>query len=306
VPPRSAGRGAGGRGRPRARPEDGGSRERSLRDPATLRRFVEKLQEGIYVTSSSGELLDANPALLEILGYDSVEALQAAPVGELYCDPLRRKEELEILSREGEVREFELDLRTADGTTRTVLDTCFRVDDEIGGEALFHGILVDITPRKRLEAKLREMSLHDALTGCFNRRPLEEFANRHEPRRVTWGAVMVDVDRFKRYNDEFGHEAGDRVPRETAAFLDRHVRGEDAVVRMGGDEFVILVLGRAARRTPELGRRLAASTELSISISCGWAVRRARERLERTIARADAQLIARRARLRRPHRGRDR
>jgi diguanylate cyclase (GGDEF)-like protein/PAS domain S-box-containing protein len=270
--------------------------ERSLRDPATLRRFVEQLHEGIYITSASGEILDANPALLEILGYTSLDELRAAPVDELYCDPERRQQELAILARAGEVREFELELRTADGTTRTVLDSCFRVSDPRGGEDLFHGILVDITARKRLEARLRELSLHDALTGCYNRRLLEEFAARHEGRAVTWGAVMVDVDRFKRYNDRYGHAAGDRVLRETAEFLRAHVRGEDAVVRLGGDEFLILVLGRAAKRTAEIASRLAAPCGLTASISCGWSVRRPGERLERTIARADAQLLRRRAR----------
>jgi GGDEF domain-containing protein len=179
----------------------------------------------------------------------SSRAIRYLPLYPDDCDPDRRREELAILARAGEVREFELDLRTADGATRTVLDSCFRVPDPQGGEDLFHGILVDITTRKRLEARLRELSLHDALTGCYNRRLLEEFAARHEGRSVTWGAVMVDVDRFKHYNDRHGHAAGDRVLRETADFLRAHVRGEDAVVRLGGDEFLVIVLGRAAKRT---------------------------------------------------------
>lgn len=273
-------------------------RERSLRDPSTLRRFVEQLAEGIYITSASGEILDANPALLEILGFSTLDELRAAPVANLYREPERRRRELERLALDGRVREFEIELVRADGSVRTVLDTCYRIDDPKSGETLFHGILVDITPRKRLEAKLREMSLHDALTGCLNRHFLEEFGARHEPRRILWGAVMIDVDRFKSYNDEFGHQAGDEALRRTAAYLAAQVRGEDAVVRVGGDEFLVLLLGRAAKRTPEVGARLAASRGFDIDISVGWAVRRPGERLERTIARADKALLARRARRR--------
>ncbi len=279
-----------------------GKTHRSLDDAVTLRRFVRQLKEGIYITSSTGAILDANPALLAILGYPSLAALQAASASELYVDPELRRRELDRLARDGEVREYELELRRPDGESRTVLDTCYRVRDAARGEDLFHGILVDITPRKRLEAELRELSRRDALTGSFNRHFLDEFAARFEAGRARWGAVVVDVDHFKQYNDRFGHEAGDAVLVGVARFLLDSTRGEDAVVRLGGDEFLVLVMGRAATRTEQVAQRLRAMAGLSVRITIGWAVREGRESLERTVARADAGLLAERERAR-PKRG---
>jgi len=271
--------------------------DRSLQDPRTLRRFVRRLREGIYITSEAGQVLDANPALLDILGFDTLDELRGASAEELYADPEQRRRELELLERDGEVREFELELRRSDGERRTVLDTCYRVHGEDGD--LFHGVLVDITPRKRLEAALREQSRRDALTGCYNRHFLEEFAAVHERRRARWGAVIVDVDHFKSYNDRFGHAAGDAVLSATAQFLERSTRAEDPVVRIGGDEFLVLVVGRAAARTTQVAERIRTAHDLPVRVSVGEAVRSDFESLERTIARADARLLKRRARERR-------
>lgn len=278
---------------------------RPLDDPRTLRRFVRKLREGIYVTSAQGEILDANPALLAILGFDSLAELQAASVHEILVDPKRRKEELELLDRDGEVREFELELRRPDGERRTALDTCYRVRDRRGGD-LFHGILVDITQRKVLEAELREQSLRDGLTGCFNRHFLADFAARHAGRRTRLGAVVVDVDHFKEYNDRQGHEAGDTILRRTGRALRDAVRGEDYVIRLGGDEFLVLLVGRTAAHTEETATRLVGSAGLPVPVSIGWAARTGAEPLERTIARADHALLARRAAERRGGRRRSR
>lgn len=97
----------------------------------------------------------------------------------------------------------------------------------------------------RLREALRSQSIVDALTGLFNRRYLEEILER-ELRRATRseqsvGVMMLDLDHFKNFNDTYGHEAGDAVLRETAAFLKRSVRAEDIVCRFGGEEFVIIL-----------------------------------------------------------------
>ncbi len=97
----------------------------------------------------------------------------------------------------------------------------------------------------RLREALRDQSIRDALTGLFNRRYLEETLEREIRRAVrseqVLGVLMLDLDHFKKFNDTFGHEAGDTVLRETAAFLTRSVRSEDIVCRFGGEEFVIIL-----------------------------------------------------------------
>jgi diguanylate cyclase (GGDEF)-like protein len=97
----------------------------------------------------------------------------------------------------------------------------------------------------RLSATLRMQSIRDPLTGLFNRRYMEESMDR-EIRRATrnqreLGAILLDIDHFKRYNDAFGHEAGDALLRELGAFLQTQIRGEDIACRYGGEEFTLIL-----------------------------------------------------------------
>jgi diguanylate cyclase (GGDEF)-like protein len=197
-----------------------------------------------------------------------------------------------MLARDGVVRELELVLRRPDGQERTVLDTCHSVRDPETGEVLFHGILVDITQRKQLEGRLQAQSLLDPLTGCFNRRYLQEVQKRLGS-FSTWGTIVVDVDNFKEINDELGHQAGDEVLVKVSRFLQQNARAEDAVVRMGGDEFLLLLLGAPARFVAEVGQRLrtTAAGQGVPSFSVGWAARHGAESLERTIDHADRELL---------------
>jgi diguanylate cyclase (GGDEF)-like protein len=97
----------------------------------------------------------------------------------------------------------------------------------------------------RLRDALRTQSVKDPLTGLYNRRYLEETLEREIRRAVraqqSLGILMLDVDYFKKFNDTYGHEAGDAVLRESAALLARSIRTEDTVCRFGGEEFVILL-----------------------------------------------------------------
>ena len=102
------------------------------------------------------------------------------------------------------------------------------------------------------EARLREQSVRDALTGLFNRRYLEETLTRELGRaqrlRHPLGIVMLDIDHFKLVNDTYGHAAGDTVLRELGNLLASQVRGSDVACRYGGEEFVLL-LPEASRET---------------------------------------------------------
>lgn len=107
---------------------------------------------------------------------------------------------------------------------------------------------------------LRMQSVRDPLTGLYNRRYMEESLER-ELRRSTrkkspLGVMMLDVDHFKRFNDTFGHEAGDSVLRALANLFRTHTRGEDVACRYGGEEFTMILpdasLEATQRRALEL------------------------------------------------------
>ena len=270
------------------------SRYRSLSDAESLREFAKNLGEGIYITTPDGRILDANPAFLDMFGVKSLADFAGLSAFDLFVDPKQRELELKLLERDGRVREFEFQIRRPDGELRWALDSSYVVTDPDTGERFCHGVLVDITARKRLEADLIDLSTHDALTGCLNRRYLDQIDEefRREPAKP-WGCIFVDIDHFKRYNDEHGHQAGDRVLVRMARFLMRHVRAEEAVVRVGGDEFVIVLTGADSGRTRRVADRLKHSALKSapVQFSLGWASREPAEPLVRLLDRADRGLL---------------
>jgi diguanylate cyclase (GGDEF)-like protein len=97
----------------------------------------------------------------------------------------------------------------------------------------------------KLRIFLREQSIRDSLTGLFNRRYLDETLEREFNRAArmqrTVGIIMLDLDHFKRFNDTFGHEAGDTLLQKLGEFLKQHLRGGDIACRYGGEEFILIL-----------------------------------------------------------------
>ncbi len=112
----------------------------------------------------------------------------------------------------------------------------------------------------RLRDSLREQSIRDALTGLFNRRYLEESLDRELARAARenrpLAVFMLDVDHFKKFNDEHGHEAGDAVLRALGRALRDNARTGDLPCRFGGEEFTIVLPGATLDAAREWGERL--------------------------------------------------
>lgn len=269
-------------------------RFRSLQDADSLRSLVANLREAIYITDGRGNVLDANPAFFQLMGVRSLEDLRSFGANEMVVDPSRRLAEIELLERDGFVRDFELQLLRPDGGLLWVLDTMFSVIEEGTGEVLYHGILVDITQRKLMEEELRQRSVRDPLTGCFNRRHLADLDELLSPTDDSWACLFIDIDHFKTYNDEHGHQMGDNTLIRMSRFLMRQVRAEEPVVRVGGDEFVIVLKGavQASAQMVADRMRLAALRTAPVPFSLGWAVREPGESLMSTMNRADQNLLA--------------
>jgi len=269
-------------------------RFRSLQDPDALRSLVANLREAIYITDMRGNVLDANPAFFQLLGVRGLEDLQAYGANEMVVDPSRRLAEMDMVERDGFVRDFELQLLRPDGMMLTVLDTMYAVREAETGETIYHGILVDITQRKQLEEELRQQSVRDPLTGCYNRRHLADLDAVLSPGDESWGCLFIDIDHFKQYNDEYGHQMGDNTLIRMSRFLMRQVRAEEPVVRVGGDEFVIVLRGARQAQVEMVAERMrvAALRTAPVPFSLGWAVRQPSESLTSTVNRADQNLLA--------------
>jgi diguanylate cyclase (GGDEF)-like protein/PAS domain S-box-containing protein len=116
----------------------------------------------------------------------------------------------------------------------------------------------DITARTEAEEQLRHAAIHDALTGCHNRRYLinriEHAITRARRTHEKIALLFIDLDRFKPINDTYGHAMGDAFLKAFAALLQECVRETDTVARVGGDEFVILMETNVAWQTSSMVR----------------------------------------------------
>jgi diguanylate cyclase (GGDEF)-like protein/PAS domain S-box-containing protein len=266
---------------------------RSLTDPKTLSELALRLKEGIYITTLEGEIVDGNPAFLEMFGVESLDELKGFRTSD-FVRPEVREREMALLEREGSVRDIEFQVTRRDGEVRTVVDSAFLSVDHKTGEKYCHGILVDITQRKELQTQLLELSIRDPLTGCYNRRYLNTVTRQCEAQpKGEWGCIYLDIDHFKQYNDTNGHAEGDSVLVKMARFLMRHVRAEEAVVRVGGDEFLVVLCDSGPDQTEHVVSRLreAAPASAPVPFSMGWAARRSGETFEETMIRADQRLL---------------
>lgn len=216
------------------------------------RRLFEAAQDGILILDAeTGAITDVNPFLIKMLGYSREEFVQRKlwEVG-AFRDIKASQEAFEALQKNAYIRYEDLPLKSKSGRLIDVefVSNVYLVD----GVKVIQCNIRDITERKRAQeallksqALLREQSVRDHLTGLFNRRYMEETLERELLRaarkQLSLGIIMVDVDNLKRFNDTWGHAAGDEILRELGSLLLRQVRGEDIVCRYGGDEFIIVL-----------------------------------------------------------------
>lgn len=195
-----------------------------------------------------------------------------------------------------DLREFRL--RRRDGSEFPAETQSSMILDAAGRPTAVRTMVRDTTARKQMEAQLEEMSLRDSLTGCFNRRHLDRRRADLERPTVQWVCLLFDLTDFKKVNDTYGHEEGDRVLQAFAHFLSRHHRSDDVLVRLGGDEFALFVRARSEEEGRAISKRVveAAAQDSPAAFSLGTAFRRPGESVADALARADQVLYASRGR----------
>ncbi|MFP4437130.1 MAG: PAS domain S-box protein [Chloroflexaceae bacterium] len=116
-----------------------------------------------------------------------------------------------------------------------------------------------------LREQLQQQAIRDALTGLYNRRYLDETLPRelHRAERdgQPVGIIMLDIDHFKRFNDTYGHDAGDTVLRAVGTFLQQHTRGADIACRYGGEELTLVLPGASPAATQQRAEELRAGIQ---------------------------------------------
>lgn len=176
--------------------------------------------------------------------------------------------------------------------------------DEIRGLSGVANLASIALERAMLYRRLKEMAQVDGLTGVFNRRYYEKFLReefiRSKRLQRSLAMIVFDIDFFKRCNDTYGHECGDRVLRQFAQILKDHTRGSDMVARYGGEEFVVLLTGEmsaeGAVAAAEKLRQCVVDTAFAdfepgaITVSAGVGIVAPDEDFEQLFKRADSAL----------------
>lgn len=201
------------------------------RSNAWLASILEATPTPVLVSDTEGRVHQANAAAADLLGVP-VHSLRGQTVRSWLTTRDQPATDggaftATVVTRSGDVRLVEVQVRDLTGPN---------------GEPMRLHALVDVTPHREEQDRLRAQSRVDPLTGVANRIALQEaLAAAAAPGRSPHALVMFDLDRFKAVNDDLGHAAGDSVLCAVADVLTDAVQADDTVARVGGDEFVLVV-----------------------------------------------------------------
>ena len=208
------------------------------------RSLFEYSRDAIYITSPDGRFVDVNQALVDLLACPRDELMKIDATA-FYVDPSARDDFRAAIDGPGYVIDYPVRLRRRDGVILDGLLTTVAQTDAAGNLTAYQGIIRDITEMKRAQEELAFLAMHDPLTGLLNRGALmsrlDVELTRAGRNLERCGVVYVDLDRFKEVNDTQGHAVGDDILRHAAQRLVGVLRKSDAIARIGGDEFVILI-----------------------------------------------------------------
>jgi len=278
---------------------------RSLED--RYQALFKNVPVGLSITTPDGTIQDANPALTQMLGYPDKASLLGKRASDLYVDPQDREREQDLLDDAQVVSDYETQLVRLDGSLIWVRDTCRAIRDASGTIISYEGSLQDITAEREAQEELAHMAQHDPLTGLYNRYTLRNLLGSEVERARRYdhpiGVLMIDVNRFKEINDQYGHAHGDRILVAVAEILRETLRESDIPVRYGGDEFLVLlietngeteVVRQRIRR--EVSRRLRNDPicRIPVRLAIGaahWAPESG-EPIESVLSRADLDMYA--------------
>jgi len=248
----------------------------------------------IFVNSNSYDIEDLNLEAAKMLGAERESFLNKKCYYYFHC----QQKECPVNTNNFTFHQESLLLK-ADGTSVPVIKTIKKL--QYGDSDIIMIALVDVSERKKLEERLKELSITDALTGIYNRRyfleKLKEEINRSRRYGAEFSIIMFDLDHFKYINDTFGHSKGDEVLVGTSSAIKARLRSTDTFARWGGEEFVILLPStplKGAYTLAEELRQIVAQQEYHIwrpvTASFGVAPYIHGDSPDQLITRADAML----------------
>ena len=222
------------------------------------RMIIENIEDGYYEVDDEGTIIFVNEVMCRILGYSSKELIGMHTreiMPEAAWNKVSRKFMRVFLSGRP-VSVFGLEIRRKDREPRQMETSISLIQNLAGKKIGFRGVARDVNERKQQEEQLVYIAYHDTLTGLKNRKWFYENLNSlmDHARRYQYQIALlyIDLDKFKKVNDEMGHEAGDLLLREVAERLRSCLRRTDSIARIGGDEFAVIMSSPQEKLLPEV------------------------------------------------------
>ena len=266
--------------------------------PERVRTAFDTLTEGVLVVDPQGRIMLANAAFRDLhpkaknslhgRRASDIEWLQKALASDKNEHPWAR-----VMRERRTIRGEAIDIAQEKGESRKAIVNCSPIQD---GKGAVRGCLVtfdDVTALDRANAELRstlmalrasrgeiekqneelkQLASYDPLTGCMNRRSFFDAVQKIYRSARGTGAdlccIMTDIDRFKSFNDRFGHAVGDDVIRNVATMLQSSMRKQDLLCRYGGEEFCMVFPSTTSEQTWEVAERIRGRIEAE----CGPAI----------------------------------
>lgn len=208
------------------------------------RNLVEFIPDAIFV-ESNGKIAFVNSPGISLVGAKSAQEV----IGQSVWQFIRTDDKITLKAK----------IQQVISTKEPIIERLLRFDGEtiwveiiamaivFEGESVIQILLRDITSKKKYDAQLEFLAFHDPLTGLTNRRyfttQINQAIENAEKKNHMLAVMYIDIDKFKRINDSLGHDVGDQLLKQFANRLKEHVREEDVLCRIGGDEFLILLNG---------------------------------------------------------------
>ncbi|MDD9194807.1 diguanylate cyclase [Aliivibrio sp. S3MY1] len=227
----------------------------------------------IVITDKNNRIIKVNEEFTRLSGWREEDVIGRTP--SMFQSGKHNKDFYSVMwqtiQSEG-LWEGEIINKRKDGNLLTKILRIQAICNHDSKKEYFIASFFDITERKELENRLRELSEKDSLTQCWNRRRFEcelsnIIANDSFPKEIESSCLaIIDIDYFKRINDKYGHDIGDKVITEVGRILGEESRHNDFVARIGGEEFAIILPNTQLQEAEIILNRLRIAVNLYIDI----------------------------------------